>query len=100
MKVVNPNDTNHTIELIPRSYQEDVVLDLYNEATRAEATVPNVSSTLDGRFSVKFDFTFAENDKYQIKISKNSEILYRGKLIATSQQPQEYKLTKNLYFYG
>ena len=71
MKVVNPNETNHTIELIPRSYQEDVVLDLYNEATRVETTVANISSFLDGIFSISFDFTFAENDKYQIKISKD-----------------------------
>ena len=79
MKVVNPNETNHTIELIPRSYQEDVVLDLYNEATRVETTVANISSFLDGIFSISFDFTFAENDKYQIKISKDKEILYSGK---------------------
>lgn len=100
MKVVNPNDTNHTIELIPREYKEDVVLDLYNEATKEETTVVNVSSVLDGIFSINFDFSFSENDKYQIKVSKDSEVLYRGKLIATSQLPQDYKLTKDLYFYG
>lgn len=99
MKVVNPNNTNHTIELIPRSYQENVVLDLYNEATKVETTVANVSLTLDGVFSVNFDFNFSENDKYQIKISKDSEILYRGKLIATTQPAQKYKLTKDLYYY-
>ena len=100
MKVVNPNNFNHSIQLIPRSYESDVVLDLYNEATKVETRVANTSSFADGIFTINFDFTFVESDKFQIKISKNSEILYRGKLFATTQTPQEYKLTKNVYFYG
>lgn len=100
MKVVDPNDLSHSIELIPRTYQEDVVLDLYNEVTKVETTVVNTSSFSDGIFTINFDFTFAENDKYQIKISKGTEIIYRGKLIATTQEPQKYKLTKDLFYYG
>ena len=99
MKVVDPNNLSHSIELIPRTYQENVVLDLYNEVTKVETTVANTSSFLDGIFTINFDFTFAENDKYQIKISKGTEIIYRGKLIATTQEPQKYKLTKDLFYY-
>ena len=99
MKVVNPNNVSHTISLIPRFYSDDLILELYNETTRAETTVVNTVLIVDGILSMSFDFSFSENDKFQIKISKDSEILYRGKLIATTQPPQEYKLTNGLYYY-
>lgn len=99
MKVVNPNNVNHTIDLIPRSYVTPVILELYNEVTKVTTEVSNVSTLSDGILSLNFDFSFSENDKYQIKVSNGTEILYRGKLIATTQNPQDYKLTKDLYFY-
>ena len=99
MKVVNPNETNHTVDLIPREYKDLVELELYNETTREKTIVANTSLTIHGIFSINFDFNFSEGEKFQIKISKDSNILYRGKLIATTQEPQEYKLTKGLYRY-
>ena len=99
MKVVNPNNTSHTIDLIPREYKELVELELYNETTREKTILSNTSVITDGIFSVNFDFDFFEGDKFQIKISKDSDILYRGKLIATAQEPQEYKLTQGLFRY-
>jgi hypothetical protein len=99
MKVVNPNDATHVIKLIPRFYIEVATLKLYNEVTRIETDIANVISTIDGITSVTFDFTFAENDKFQIKIEDAGIIIYRGKLMATSQNPQKYKLSNNLYYY-
>ena len=99
MKVVNPDNVNHTIDLIPRSYVTPVILELYNEVTKVNTEVSNISTLSDGILSLNFDFSFSENDKYQIKVSNGTEILYRGKLIATTQNPQKYKLTKDLYFY-
>ena len=100
MKVVNPNNTTHAISIIPRSYVEPIVLELYNEVTQVETIVANSITVTDGILLITFDFTFLEGDKYQIKLSKDSEILYRGKLLATSQDPQRYKLTNGVYFYG
>lgn len=100
MKVVNPNNTTHVIRLIPRAYIEPIVLELYNETTQIETIVPNSIVVTDGIISITFDFTFSEGDKYQIKLSNGTEILYRGKLFATTQQPQQYKITEGLYYYG
>lgn len=100
MKVVNPNNNTHAISIIPRSYVEPIVLELYNEVTQIETIVANSITVTDGILLITFDFTFSEGDKYQIKLSKDSEILYRGKLLATSQDPQKYKLTNGIYFYG
>lgn len=100
MKVVDPNNTTHNIRLIPRAYLEPIVLELYNEVTQVETVVPNMAIVSDGILSISFGFTFSEGDKYQIKLSNGTEILYRGKLFATTQQPQQYKMTEGLYYYG
>jgi len=100
MKVVNPNETEHTIKLIPRFYPTDaLVLNLYNEFTTISTDVDNIYIVTDGDLFITFDFDFENNSKYQIKITEADEVVYRGKLIATTQDPQEYKLTNNVYYY-
>ena len=46
-----------------------------------------------------FDYTFKENDRYQMKISENDVITFRGKIVATDQTPQQFKLTTGKYTY-
>lgn len=100
MNVVDPNNTSHNIFIIPRNYDiETPVLNLYNEATRLAEDVDFEFSVTDGKMSIGFDFTFLENDRFRVKISEAGEIYYRGKLFSTSQPPQEYKLTNNVYYY-
>ena len=100
MKIVNPNNASHSIKLIPRFYEiTAITFDLYNEATQENTTVTNVFNVVAGILTLDFDFTFLEDDKYQIKLSENDVVIYRDKLHATSQEPQDYKLTKGLYDY-
>ena len=100
MKVVDPNDTTHTIKLIPRFYGiSSIDLSLYNEADQVTTTVTDAYSVTNGIATLIFDFTFLEDDKYQFKLVDGSTVIYRGKLIATSQEPQEYKLDNGLYSY-
>ena len=99
MNVVIPSNTTHTLKLIPRLYPNDtLVLSLFNEATQATEIVDNSYLVTDGNLFLEFDYVFIENSKYQIKITQNNEVVYRGKLIATSQTPQDYKLTNNVYY--
>lgn len=99
MKIVSPNDTNHTISLIPRYYPTDaVVFTLYNESTKENTVIDNVYTIDNGVFTIYFDYNFENKDKFQIKIEDNN-IVYRGKLLVTNQETQEYKLTKDLYYY-
>jgi len=100
MKVVNPEDTEHIITLIPRYYpKENINLSLFNEATKVIENVDNTHTVTDGVLFLSFEYTFTENQKFQIKLNQDNEIVFRGKLIATSQTPQDYKLTNNVYFY-
>ena len=108
MKVISPSDTTHIIKLIPRFYGigTNITLNLYDESKRENQDVNTSTFTIVDRY-VNLTFTdaqftsidFYENGKYQIRITDidSSEILYRGKMIATTQTPQDYKLTNGLY---
>ena len=103
MKVVDFNDTTHTISLIPR-YDVTTNVDAYifNETTKVQSTLSTITYAItDGILEIEFDYTFTENGKYQLKLVQNSngEIVYRGRIIGTDQTPDEYKLTNGLYFY-
>jgi len=108
MKVISPTDTTHIIKLIPRFYEigETITLNIYDESGRINQDVTTGNFTVVDRFvNITFtdtefdDLDFYENGKYQLKITDvdTSEILYRGKMIATTQIPQDYKLTNGLY---
>lgn len=100
MKVVNPNNTSHTLYIIPRTYTyASLTLELYNEETKVSELVDNEFSINDGILSIGFNFDFIEGQKFQIKISEESNIVYRGKLIATDQNTQNFKASNELYYY-
>lgn len=100
MNVVSPNNTEHTIKLIPRYYPTTgITMSLFNEATQVSEDVDNTYTITDGNLFLTFEYTFTENQKFQIKLDEDTEIVYRGKIISTTQDPQEYKLTNNVYYY-
>ena len=94
MKVVNPANTNHTIIIIPRYYSYGSIVVSFNNETITSTHVLN-----DGLLSVNFNYDFVEGDKFKIKIKDSGEVLYNGMLIATSQDPQTFKASKDLYYY-
>lgn len=101
MNVVNPNDTNHEISIVPRyDLGEGVaVLNLYNEVTQVSEDLEFNYSGIYGVWKVYFTYTFNEGDRYQIRITENLGVAYRGKLFATTQQTQEYNPSANTYYY-
>ena len=99
MKVLNPNNLNHSIKFIPRYYPDfPITLTLKNESTNVE-TIVNCDYTLvNGLCEVHFDYTFDNKSKFQIKIEEEN-VIFRGKLLITDQGTQDYKITKDLYYY-
>jgi hypothetical protein len=101
MKILNPNDVNHTIKLIPRFYPNGICkFQLKNEYDK-EFTNIDINPINDNGILI-FNFItkpFENNSFYQIKITNNSEIMYRGKLFVTTQSDdlQNFKLTKDIY---
>lgn len=99
--VINPNDSTHTLNVIPRYYpSNDLVVSLYNEADKTTSTPSNTYNITNGKLNITFTFTFVDKDRHQVKVSEGTKIVYRGKLVTTTQDPQDFKLTDGLYFYS
>jgi hypothetical protein len=109
MKVVNPNNIEHEIKLISRSQaaENGINLFLYNEATQQETEISlsylvgfNNYHFVDGYTHLLFNFSFQDNDRYRITLTDSKgAILYRGKLIATAEETQDYQTDNNEYYY-
>lgn len=105
MKVVVTTDTTHNIDFIPRFYTTNtIVLSLRNEVNYEYIVVSNTFVEVDGEYTITFDYTFSENDRFEfiirdsgLVVVDDSDVIYRGKLISTVQTPQDYKLTTDLY---
>ena len=100
MIVIDPNETTHTIELVPRYYPSlSMTLDLYNESSKVTSTPANTYFVDSGILKVTFDYTFLDKQKYQVKLGESNSIVFRGKITVTAQNTQEYKLTDGVYEY-
>jgi hypothetical protein len=64
-----------------------------------KATTLDTYIYLNGIFSFNFEHTFLENDKYTLVFSDELNVLYRDKLIATTQDTQSFKSSNDLYYY-
>jgi hypothetical protein len=100
MIVVNPENTEHSFKVIPRYYSiTGVIFELYNEVSKQTETIDCDITSNDGIMTIEFEKEFTEQEKFQIKLKDNTGVIFRGKLIATSQTPQNYKQTNNIYVY-
>ena len=100
MKVIDPTDTTHELKIVPRYYPIGaLVVTLKNEITKTEYTPANTYRILDGFLYSAFTYTFTNKDRYQIKITEGTEVVYRGKIFVTTQTPQDYKITDGIYYY-
>lgn len=100
MKIVNPINESHSVELIPRYYNnlDNLDLLLINESTNESFEVENTFSVNDGKLTLNFDFDFLDSDRYSFKLSQENEIVFRGNIFATTQETQDFKQTNNLYY--
>ena len=102
MIIVNPNDTEHTISIVPRYFSENtndlIIVDNFNALSHS---VPNSHTESEGKLLITFPFNFREESRYDIKYIDDvtNEVVYRGQLIATTQISQDYKLTKDKFYY-
>ena len=100
MKVIDNDLTSHTLVLIPRyTPTSSLTFTLYNEALKTSETVSNTYSVTDGKLSLLFTYTFAENDKRSFVLKESNEVVYRDKIIVTDQDSQDFKETNGLYIY-
>ncbi|MEL1243526.1 hypothetical protein AAEO56_04570 [Flavobacterium sp. DGU11] len=100
MNILNPNNTTHTLKIIPRFYPlGDVVLELAGEEREPGSTITIVPTISNGYMFLQFEKAFKNTSNWQVKVTEENEILYRGKIFVTSQaaDTQNYKTTKDIF---
>jgi hypothetical protein len=99
--IVNPNLTTHTIKLVPRFSTSNVLTLTVTDSTLGTSTDLTTTYTTGGdyKLALTFEYTFTNESSYQLKLtdSVTNEIVYRGLVLATTQNSQTYKLTDNRY---
>lgn len=95
-----PINTTHEFNFIPRFIPSDeLILQLYNETTQQFQNVDNLYVYVNGLATISFDLNVFENDKFQVKILQGTDVVYRDKIFVTSQNTQDFKATKDHYYY-
>jgi len=95
-----PINTTHEFNFIPRFIpSSELILQLYKEETQQFQTVDNLYVYANGLATITFDLNVFENDKFQVKILQGTDVIYRDKIFVTSQNTQEFKATKDHYYY-
>jgi len=130
--IINPNNTTHTISVIPRFYVDTVTQEIQDFVDRVSAdsgiveddgcikesiqedflsvivtdSFKNESTSLENTFEIEngmlvvtFDYIFTDESSYNIAINyvNTSEVIYRGLILATTQDTQDYSLTQSEY---
>jgi len=90
----------YALSIVPRYYPTGVLTLNVKDTTTGYDNTQDVSySVSNGVLSFAFKLTTTNETRYQITLSESSEIVYRGIAIATTQDTQEYQLTKDKYYY-
>ena len=100
--IINPNNATHTLRIIPRYNPAGSLLLTIKDTTRDIVETIALSSyafTTTGGIEFDFDFTATSETRYQLTITEDTEVVYRGIAIATAQDTQEYKLTNDKYYF-
>jgi len=100
MIVLRPTNTIHTITLIPRFIPSvELILQLYDETLQTNDTIENTYTYTNGMLSIEFYLECTESQKFKLKISQEEDVIYRDKIFVTAQNTQEFKATKDHYYY-
>ena len=100
--IINPTKASHTLRIIPRfNPSASLVLNIKDTTTNLDEDISLSSYDFPTTGGIQFAFSFEATDetRYQITVRQEKDIVYRGILIATSQDTQEYQLTNDKYYF-
>ena len=95
-----PSNTTHVFNFIPRFVPSgELILELYDETLQTTETIDNAYAYANGLATMTFNLICVESQKFQLKILEDTQVIYRDKIFVTSQNTQEFKATKDHYYY-
>ena len=84
MKIFNPNDTTHTLQIIPREYVSTATMVLRNELRQTETNHVLTCTNVDGYLTATFTKVMTEGQSFELEVYDSiNALLYRGKAYAT-----------------
>ena len=101
MKVLLPTNSTHTISILPRIYPIGILsLKIVKEGVNTSETSTPTYTIANGLLILTFALVGLEGEKFTIKLTEGTTVVYRCKLFFTAQTPENYKQTNNLYIYA
>ena len=84
MKIFNPTDTTHTLQIIPREYVGTATMVLRNELRQTETNHALTCTNVDGYLTATFTKVMTEGQSFELEVYDSiNALLYRGKAYAT-----------------
>jgi hypothetical protein len=85
-----PNQNDHVLSIIPRFYETDVKLILWNEIKETRTVLNCIAVINDGFLDVPFSYPLEEGDSLETTVTDmDDKLMWRGKIYATSQTDLE-----------
>ena len=84
MKIFNPTDTTHTLQIIPSEYVSTETMILRNELRQTETNHVLTCTNVDGYLTATFTKVMTEGQSFELEVYDSiNALLYRGKAYAT-----------------
>jgi hypothetical protein len=85
MKIFDPTDTVHTLQIIPRDYVTTATMILRNELRQTETSHALTCTNTGGYLTATFTQVMTEGQSYEFEVYDSfNNLLYRGKAYATT----------------
>lgn len=85
MKIFDPINTIHTLQIIPRNYVTTATMVLRNELRQTETTHALTCTNTGGYLTATFTQVMTEGQNFEFEVYDSfNNLLYRGKAYATT----------------
>jgi len=90
MKIFNPENTTHPLNVIPRYYVDNAIMTVRYELQNETTTHELVCSEVNGYLSTTFDLEMTEGQSFELEIKDvGGTVIYRGKGYASTKPKQQ-----------
>lgn len=97
MEIFIPGEQTQTLTIIPRYESEVVALTVRRDESGELTSLELPAVYSDGYLNMDFVYNFIEDESYTLEVKTlTGDLLWRGMALATSQNPQDYKINADI----